>query len=454
MDLTMKRYPILAVCVAAVILGACAKESSLPKATGEAAIRALNAIPASPEIAFLIEERAIGAAATKAITDTTEWDDLAYTFNFQTLLAGDFTTTRVASQFLDVNADMDYTFVITGALDAPDIAIWEADQREWVGTETVFEARMAHTAEMLGNVDIYFADAAIPPALGGQIATLAFGEIAAPVDLEAGDYVMTITPAGDDTTILFTSDAVTVAAQSQFIISVFDGDENDLTPISVRIFNISSGGTGALVDSRVPPTMRFIHAAINLGDADIYIDDPLTVPIVTDHAFKDITPFIDVTSGLLPVTYTPPGNTGTMLIDVDDAVFVGTRKDFFVLTDADGIDINISNLADRRSIQTRARLSFMNTAGSRPSVDVYLVPDGELLDEALPILPGFPLGIAPVQLPVSPGSYDIYVTDVDEKVVHLAGPIDLDLDFGDVVETIIFENVDPSVVDFEFLPSP
>ncbi len=96
----------------------------------------------------------------------------------------------------------------------------------------------------------------------------------------------------------------------------------------------------------------------------------------------------------------------------------------------------------------------MNTAGGRSSVDVYLVPDGELLDEALPILPGFPLGNSPVQLPVPPGSYDIYVTDVDEKVVHLAGPIDLDLNYGDVVETIIFENVDPLVVDFEFLPSP
>jgi len=78
----MKRNAILAICMAAVILGACAKESSLPKATGEAAIRALNAIPASPEIAFLIEERAIGSATTKSVTATAVYDDLAYTFNF------------------------------------------------------------------------------------------------------------------------------------------------------------------------------------------------------------------------------------------------------------------------------------------------------------------------------------------------------------------------------------
>jgi len=439
--------------MAAVILGACAKESSLPKATGKGTVRALNAIPASPEIGFLIEERVLGTTATNTVTATSEWDNLEYTFNFQTLLAGASGGNRIASQFLKVEADKDYTFVISGALADPDITIWETDQREWLGSETVFEARMANLAASLGSIDIYLADAVIPPALGGQIATLAFGEIAAPVDLEAGEYVMTITPAGDDSTILFTSNAVTIQAQAVFMLTVFDGDENDLTPVAVRLFNLGTSGSGALVDSRFPPTMRFIHGGINLGNADIYIDDPLTVPVATDHAFKDITTFIDVTSGVVPITYTPPGNTGTTLVDVDVIVFVGTRTDFFVITDADGTVITVSNRADRRSIQTRARLSFMNTAGGRPGIDIYVVPDGDLLEDTFPIIPGYPPGFPPVQIPILPGIYDIYVTDIGEDVV-LTGPITIDLDFGDVVETIIFENVDPTVVDFAIIPPP
>jgi hypothetical protein len=95
----------------------------------------------------------------------------------------------------------------------------------------------------------------------------------------------------------------------------------------------------------------------------------------------------------------------------------------------------------------------MNTAGSRPSVDIYVVQSGELIDEASPFVPGYPLGFAPVQLPILPGTYDIYVTDAGEKVV-LSGPNTLDLDYGDVVETIIFENVDPTVVDFAIIPPP
>jgi hypothetical protein len=453
----MKRYVLLAISMAAAFLGACAGESNFPVATGEGAVRALNAIPASPEVAFLIEELLLGAASSKGVTATKVYDNLNYTFNFQTLLAGDVTTTRVASQPLKVEADKDYTFVISGALAAPDITIWEADIREWVGTETVFEARMAHAAETLGSVDIYFADAVIPPALGGQIATLAFGEIAAPVDVEEGEYVMTITPAGDDTTILFVSDPVTITAQAQFMMTVFDGDENELAPISVRLFNLSSDGSGPLVDSRFPPTMRFIHASLNFGNADIYTDDPLTVPVVTDHTFKDFTPFIDVTAGNVPITYTAPGNIGTTLIDVDETVFAGTRTDLFVLVNAAGTDINISNRSDRRSIQTRARLSFMNAAGGRTAVNIYLVPEGELLEDHVPIIPLYPLGFAPVQVPVAPGIYDVYVTDVGEVIgedIVLSGPNTLDLDYGDVVETIIFENVDPTVVDFAIIPPP
>ena len=293
----------------------------------------------------------------------------------------------------------------------------------------------------------------IPPALGGQIATLAFGEIAAPLDLESGEYVLTITPAGDDTTILHVSEGITLLAQAQYMINVFDADENDLSPLSVRLFNLTSGGAGLLVDSRVLPAMRFIHAAMNFGNADIYIDDPLTTPVVTDHAFKDITPFIDVTAGILPITYTPPGSTGATLVDVDQAVFAGTRTDFFVLTDADGADFEVSNISDRRSIQTRARLSFMNTAGGRPGVDIYVVAAGEPIDEVLPLIPGLPLGFAPVQVPIFPGTYDVYITDIGEKVV-LSGPNNLDLDFGDVVETIIYENVDPTIVDFAIIPPP
>jgi hypothetical protein len=443
----------MAIVVAAALLGACANESNFPTATGTASLRALNAIPGSPSFTFSIEERTIGNVNYKSVTNTTDWDDLEYTFNFWVILAGDFSLSRVASQILDVERDRDYTFVISGALDAPDITIWDLPLVEWIETETIFEANMSHTAVSLGDIDVYLADAAIPPVLGNQIATLARGELAAPANLEEGDYVLTITPAGDDSTFLFISRPVTIGAQNQIIISVFDGDENDLSNIAVRLFNQGSGGTGALIDARFPPTMRFFHASLNFGDADIYIDDPLTVPVVTNHMFGDITSFIDVTAGNLPITYTAPGNTGSILMDVEAVVFAGARTDFYVARDTTDTDVRIVDVADRRSILTRARLSVINTAAGRDAVDFYIVRAGTLLDDAFPVLPSLPLAISPVQLPLFANDFEIYVTDVGEKI-PLAGPIPFTAALGDVFETIIYENVDPNVVDFVFIPAP
>jgi len=172
----MKRYVLLAIFVVAVSLGACAKESSLPVATGKGNLRAINTISTAPAISFLIEERPLGVAEYKQATSPALYDDINYTFNFEAILAGTLRLTRIASHNLDVIVDKDYTFVISGAVEAPDISIWEYDIRTFVEGETVFAAHFGLTATTLGNVDVYFADPAIPPAQGSELGTLAFGE--------------------------------------------------------------------------------------------------------------------------------------------------------------------------------------------------------------------------------------------------------------------------------------
>jgi hypothetical protein len=449
----MKRLLTLGLIAAALLFGACAKESSLPNPTGTGTIRALNAIPNSPEVAFLIEERLLGSVRTKETSNPAEYDDLDYTFNFDTVLAGDITRTRVASQFLDVQADVDYTLVISGAIDAPDVAVWEADRREWGETETIFELSASHLSPSLGLVDIYITDLATPPALGSQFATLGSGEVSASAELEAGDYVVTVTPAGDDATILFVSDTVTIGSRTQILLSLFDIDGNDLAPVSVRLFNLTGGGSSAVSDSRIPPQARFIHASLDLGDADIYVDDPLTTPLVANHMFKDVTAFVDITADVNPITYTTAGNIGSILVDEDVTIPAGTRTDFHVVTLQDDTDVLITSISDRRSNSTVARLAIIYTANERAAVDVYIVPSGELIDEATPLLAELPLGVRPVGISLLPNSYDIYVTVEDEKVI-LAGPVPLVANAGDVFEAVIFENVDPNILDLAFIPLP
>lgn len=451
----MKRYSLLAACLAAVLLAACSSESKLPKATGKGDIRAINAIATSPAFSILIEERVIGTATYKSSSDTAPFDDLDYTFNFEAILAGDAQRTRLASQFLDVEADRDYTFVISGSLAAPDITLWESDVPEFSENATTSEIRFGHTAASLGAVDVYLGAAGVAPLLGSQVATLGFLEASAAAEFEADNLVLTVTAAGDPATVLFESDPITFVAQTAVILSLFDADPGDLAPLAVSLIATATGGSAPIADANFPPTVRFFHTSITFDTADIYVDDPLGVPIVTNHAFRDVTGDIPVAVGDLPLTYTTAGNIGSILIDRDLTAVAGRRTQYYVVNNGSGTDALVASVPDRRPVETFGKLGIINTAANHLTVDVYIVNVGEAIDEVAPIIPRLPVGSATVSLPINGGSYDIYVTAPGEKTV-ISGPTPARLDIanGDIVEAIIYDNVDPAIADVVFVPSP
>ncbi len=450
----MKRYLLAALLAAAIALAGCAKDSDLPNPSGEGAIRAINAIPASPNITFLIEERVISQVTYKNSTASSTWDDLDYTFNFEATLAGEILATRVASQFIDVVADTDYTMLISGALEAPDITVWETAAREWTGDETVFEMRFANASASLGPIDVYLLDVGSAPAAGNEVGTVAFTEITPTQDFESAELVIVFTPAGDDSTILFQSQPITPLPASSYILTVFDGDENDISPYAVRLYNIQTNTTGVLTDADTSSVGRFFHGSINAGDADIYLDDPLTVPVFAGHVFGDITDYIDLpVTGTMPVTYTAAGNIGAIIAEADPVIATGARYNFYFSRNTDGDDLIGTVAFDRRSISTRARLSIAHLATNHPVVDVYVVATGESIDEVFPVFPSLRLQSTPFNIPLPASDYDVYVTEQNEKTV-LLGPEPLSTQLGDVIEAVLLDTVDPNVPDWIIAPPP
>ena len=197
----MNRFWLPLLCAAAMITGACDSNSGLPEATGKASVRAINAIRTSEEFSFLIEERLISSVAYGSSTAPARYDDLDYTFNIDVVYAGESESRRIASRFIDFEAEKDYTLLVSGSLASPTLTLWEGTERSFAAEDTVFEARFAHTAASLGALDYYFADPAVAPTLGDQVATLSFGEIAAAADFAAGDFVLTVTLADDPDSI-------------------------------------------------------------------------------------------------------------------------------------------------------------------------------------------------------------------------------------------------------------
>jgi hypothetical protein len=439
------------------LLAACSGESELPEATGKGSIRAINAIPTSPDIVFRIEERTITSLSYKVASSGARYDDLQYTFNFDANLGGETGLTRIASFPLDVVKDTSYTLVVSGSLAAPDITLWEAPISEFTEGATTFDVQFGHTAETLGAIDIYFADPATPPAAGGAVGSLTFGEILPPQSLESGDFVLTVTTAGDPADVLFQSGVLAPAGGTSRIYSVFDADANDLAPLAVQNFNLTSGSSIPVADARTRPTLRFFHANFDSGPVDIYTDDPLGTAIVAGHAFRDITGAFEVEIAVLPVTYTTAGSQGTIFIDTEVPAPGNTASHVVFAQDADGNDLLLNYVPDRRSVETFVKFTLLNTAAIDSAIDVYIVPAGDPIDEIPPLLAAVPAGLLPLSLNLQAGDFDIYLTLQDEKT-PLTGepraPLPLSVALGDVVDLIVYENADPTRVDVVTITPP
>ena len=444
----MKRLLLVVALLAAV--ASCTSDSALPTPTGKGTIRAINAIVGSPSVAFRIEELILGSVVYKNATGSSSYDDFSYDFNFDTLFPGDLTATRIATVNLKIDANRDYSLVISGDIMNPVITVWEGDERVWDGTETVFETRFSHASATMGNIDVYFAPAGTAPAIGEERGSLSIGEILPALDLEEGTYVITVTRAGNLSEVLYVSDEILFAAQVSAIVTFFDGDETNTAQFVARLFG-TAGGSVALPDITALPTIRFIQASFDLANSDVYDDEMLTNLVLNNHAFGDATDDIQLPVGTTTYRYTTVGDTSAVLFESG----IGTLPDIhfnFLLIGEQGARFAITFVPDRRSVTTIAKIRPYHAALNNNNVDFYVVDTGVLIDEELPVLNNMVYSLPSPTLVFDTGSYDMYVTISGEKTI-LAGPVQIDVVLGDVVEIILVDNTDPAVVDFLILPT-
>ena len=447
----MKRFAILIPLITALALSACG-ESSLPVATGKASMRSINGVQTSPEVAFLIEERTIGIASYRQATAQTRFDDLAYNFNFDVRYAGEIGLVRVASVFVDIIKDLDYIFVLTGTLADPSILTWETVVREFTGTETVFEARFTHTSDSLGSVDYFFAAPGVDPVAGEEAGTLVFGEVLPSIDFEAGEYVLTITSSGMPDQVLFESRTTTFSAAAPYIITSFDGGGNTFAPIIGQAYASGAGsGSIAMPDVNYPPTLDIVNGSLAIDTVDIYEDELLTSQIVADHAYQDVTDELEFSIGDNSFLYTPTTLLSPVLIDDVVALFSGIRGRFVAYGPLDALQI-LSYVPDRQSVETHAKLHLFNAAINYAFLNVYVVDADTTIEGEFPARPLFQTGAAGEAIALDKGSYDIYFTSFDSLEI-LAGPTRIDVQLGDVLGGIVFDTVDPAVLEFNFLPN-
>jgi len=450
----MTRILTFLACAGALFLVACSDGSQFPEATGEGGVRAINAIPGSPAITFLIEERALDNVSYKNSSTPALYDDFEYNFNFDINIPTQADPLRIASVPVQVEVDREHVFVLTGDLASPTVTTWTTDLRDWNDSDTVFEARFAHLAASLDSVDVYFYDNDGPlPVQGEQVATLEYGEVMDTTDFEEGTYRALITAPGDIDTVYHSSIAVILNAQSSYLISLFDGDENETSPYMLQ--SMSTLGIGQRIpDPSYPPTIRFVHGASTLQNIDVYADETLTERVVANLGPGEATPDVVTATDDTTWYFTPAGSTATVLFEhaVNGPPW-STPTALYLTGETDewsGVYLS----QDRASTSTIAKVSLFHSAVNVGAVDIYVLQRGDpLTDESRPALSRVPYGAPSATAALAAGSYDIYVRDF-ATTTQIGGPFEVDVELGDVVYLLGIDAVTPGEIEIRNVSPP
>ncbi len=434
------RFFIVLLSVSAIL--GCA-ESSLPVPTGEGKIRALNAAVTAPDLVFKIEERVVGVAPYKLSTISRELDDLPFTVNFDFRFAGDLEETRILSVPFKLVKDSEFLFIFTGSLANPDALTWESPIRKWDGSETTFEIGFGHLSPQLGEVDMYFAALGTVPVLGEAVATLSNGNRSPVIEIESGEYELTITSKDDPADVLYQSTPTNFIPQIGYLVATFDPDPSITAPISVRAMT-QNGITGDLPDVSSLPTLRTFHASIETGAYDLYRDSDFSAPWIANTGYGEVSEEVSTPVDEVTWTFTDAGNVGSILLEQDFGVVNSRRTTRFLIGSATTL-LTLAVFDDLRPVEGSAKVRFVQ-ASNNNSVDIYYVEPGTDIADAIPRRFGLTVPNSTGYIEIAADDYEVYLTTPQTSDI-LAGPVALTLSEGDVVHFVILDNFDPSIVD-------
>ena len=450
-------YPRRHLCLLLLIaagLTACS-DSNQDVVTGEGAIRGLHAIPDLGLVTFLIEETNIGSLTYQESSGLSSFDDLEYEFRFEILLPDDNVDepTVLASRTLSVDSEREYTFVLSGSLDNPQLFLWEQFGRDWAeeleeadenDTEvTVMEVSFSHISNVLESVDVYLEEPGTSPTATTPKATLGFSEFVAATELPADEYQLVLTPVGDPETILFASDPFSISAATSTLITLMDDGGLTTADFTVRIIGTGLGRKLQSLDS--VSVISAAHAAFGSTSLDVVDSDNFAEPLIEDLAFGEVSPDVEVEEGELQLIVTPSDNPGVFLSQrVLDTVGGTYNRLFFVGLPGDLQTVSLPY--DRSTLATHARVQLFQGAARFQTLDVYLVDLDTDISLIGPTNSNLLYGSGFAYVSREPDDYVLVVTEQGTKNI-VGGPLEVSLEANKNYSLILTDAPDITAVE-------
>ena len=459
----MKRRTYLTTLILAssLLAGACS-DSDRDTVTGEGSIRALHAIPNLGSVEFLIEETVLGSVEFQGATGVSEFDDLEYEFRFEILLPDDDVDepTELVSRTLSVASDQEYTFILSGSLENPQLFLWQQFGRDWADeietaedndTEvTVMEVSFGHISTVLDTVDVYLEEPGTIPASTTPRVTLSFSEFNPAVELSADEYQLVVTPAGAPDTLLFASDPFSLSAATSTLVTLIDDGGFTTADFSVNLIGSSAGASLTDIDSSA--AISAMHVALGTGPLDVFDSGDFSSPLIGNLSFGMISPEIDFSDDTLELVVTPNDDLGVFLTQNNLNVFDGTYNRLFFV----GLPGEVQAVArryDRSTVATHARFQLFHGAVRFPTVDVYVVDLDTDIQLIGPTYSSILYGSGFDYVRREANSYNIFVTEPGTNNV-IAGPLQVDMEKSRNYSLIIADSPNLSAVELLFFEEP
>ena len=316
-------------------------------------------------------------------------------------------STPVIDTDLTLDAARSYTALAVNAVASIE-AIATEDDRDPVQDQA--KVRFIHASPDAPAVDIRVGSASGPAVFGDA----AFKDITDYIEVDGGDYVFTVTPAGNTSSTVARYNPVTLEnGQVYTIVAHGTLDALDEVPFAVRAF-VDNGSGASFVDLTDANVMA-IHASPDAPPVDLLLDDQL---VGEDLEFPNNTGYLPILSGEQNIKVNA-ANTSTTVIDADLTFATGgSHTSVFAYDEL--ADITALVLEDDLSVPDGgfAHVRFVHLSPDAPRVDVA-VSGGPVLFADVGFGESDDNGVF---TPVASGTYDLEVRLTNTNTVVLSLP--------------------------------
>lgn len=312
---------------------------------------------------------------------------------------------------------VDYTAAAVGNATLQDLDLLVTMDNNMAPTPGTARLRVVHAApfaadDALTEVDVRDAEGEV----FGGLASVAYGAVSDYLELAPATYDLTVTNPGGDTELLDIPPVTLAAGDVATLYVVGDAVNQPLDTLFV------------LGQMRTPTALRIAHLAPFAADSE---DTAVTVAVdgsevVSGFTFSQTTPFVDLFAGVYQVSVTPEGAVDPVL---GGAMFITWDGRYTAAAIGDGVNWPLDLFVlrdDAEPADEMAALRIVHVAPFTSTLDATAVNVVAANGEPFTDVEDLTYKGVTEFSDVSPGIYDLDVTDADGAVLLDIAPFRLD----------------------------